>query len=104
MIVKQTMAAVMAAGLLASCTLTGNAAANAEKVYNQICSAEPPIYASVKLASVANNWSPAKVRKLETAHTSVMRFCNDRPTDLISALTTLSAAYAEVLALKAQTE
>lgn len=98
------LAVVTATALLASCTLTGNAAANAEKVYNQICAAEPPIYATLSLASTANNWSPSKVRKLEAAHASVMQFCNDRPKDLVAGLVTLSAAYAKVLAIKASTE
>jgi len=94
------MSIVMA---LVSCTST-ESQANAAKVFDTICVAEPGIYAiSVSLAN-SHGWSASKINKLNTAHAVVYRLCTDRPTNMIAGLVTLTAAYRDILALKSATE
>jgi hypothetical protein len=99
------MLALSAVLVLSSCVTTGSdAQASAEKAFDRICTAEPPIYASVSVIAVAKEWKQSKIDKLNGVHTVVTNLCTNRPTDFISALITVTASYAQILAIKAQTE
>lgn len=89
--------------MLASCSLSTDQQAAAAKAYDKICSAEPQLYASYVLVATAKGASEAKLAKAEGIHTTITAMCTDRPTDVISALVILSAAYANFIALNAQT-
>jgi len=88
---------------LASCTTTSSQEA-AAKTYDRICSLEPPVYSTLSLAAEANGWNAAKKARIEAAHLTVTNLCTNRPTDLVSGLTTLAATYAQILILKKQAE
>lgn len=102
---KAIIFAFAAALSLASCTsLSGDAQANAEKVFNTVCAAEPAVYVGLSVLAENNHWSAKKVQRLDQSHAVVNRLCTDRPTDLVTALTALSNAYRDVLAIKASSE
>lgn len=98
-------AAAVALSVLSSCTATSTESQeNAAKVYDTICIAEPAVYAIASNLADSHGWSASKIQKLDQAHVVVVRLCSDRPSNLISGLVTLSAAYRDVLLLKAGTE
>ena len=102
---KAITAILAASVVLSACTtsLEGDAQAKAGKVYDTICTAEPPIYA-VTYTLGEGKWKQSTLTKLEQAHAVVTRLCVARPTDLVAGLVTLTKAYQDVLAIKATTE
>lgn len=101
------IAVAMALSLaLASCSasLGEDAQAKAAKVYDTVCFGEPLVYTVASALADKNGWKQSKVDRLNEAHAVVTRLCTNRPTDLVAGLVTLSAAYRDVLALKASAE
>jgi hypothetical protein len=100
------LASVSALVFLSACTTTldGDAQAKAGKVYDTICTAEPPVYAVTYTLGEGQGWKQSTLTKLEQAHAVVTRLCASRPVDLVSGLVTLTKAYQDVLAIKASSE
>lgn len=100
---KKLFIALAATALLASCSLSTDQQQAAAKAYDKICSAEPPLYASYVVVATAKGASEAKLAKAEGIHNTITALCTERPTDAISALVILSSAYAQFIAINAQT-
>ena len=100
---KKLFIALAATTLLASCTLSNDQQAAAAKAYDKICSAEPSLYASYVVVATAKGVSEAKLAKAEGVHNTITSLCTERPTDVLSALVILSSAYAQFIAINAQT-
>lgn len=98
------VATMSAAIFLTSCQSHEEANANAEKVYDTVCTAEPLVYSLAYTVATAKEWSAKKISQLQQAHVVVVELCTNRPTDMISGLVTLTKAYQAVLDVKKQTE
>lgn len=99
---RKLIVAALCSVSLASCSLSTDQQAAAAKAYDKICSAEPPLYASYVVIATAKGASEAKLAKAEGIHTTITAMCTERPTDVISALVILSAAYAQFIAINAK--
>ena len=92
---------IAATALLAACVTTPDQQEAAQQAYDKICTAEPPLYAAFVAAATAKGTSEAKLRKAEAIHGSITTFCTNRPTDVVSGLVTLSAAYVQFITINA---
>lgn len=97
------LAIVSVAGLvLASCVDQQKAVALA---FDKTCSAEPIVYeAFTRIAANTEQISEKVKLRAAQVHAGALRLCTDRPTDIVAALVTLSAAYTEIVAINAQAQ
>lgn len=86
---------------LASCTST-DANTQAAKAFDKVCAAEPPLYASFVTIAEARGTSAKTMVRAEALHTTITGLCANPPTDVVSALVTLTAAYAQFTVLQKQ--
>lgn len=89
---------------LASCTLSAKQETELAKVYDRTCAAEPSLYLSFMTVAEAKQASAKTLAKAEAIHTTMVGLCTNRPTDIVTAAATLSAAYANFVAIMATVE
>jgi hypothetical protein len=99
--VRKIILASVAALALASCTTTDDQQQAAAKAYDKICTAEPPLYAAFVNAATVKGASEKTLAKAEALHVSITTFCETRPTDVVTGLVTLSAAYVQFVTINA---
>jgi hypothetical protein len=92
---------IATAALLASCTMTMDQQAAAARNYDKICTAEPPLYAAFVNAATTKGASEKTMRRAESFHVVVTTMCSTRPTDFVTALVTLAAAYTQIVQINA---
>lgn len=95
-------AACLMAAILASCTMTEDQQMAAARAYDRICSAEPPLYASFILIAETKKVSERTLNRAAAFHATITAMCEDRPVDFVSALVTLSTAYAQFATINNQ--
>jgi len=93
--------AIAAALTLASCTST-ESRTQAAKAFDKVCLAEPPLYTSFMLLAEAKGASAKTLARANAFHMTITNICKDPPTDVVSALVTLTAVYAQFSALQKQ--
>lgn len=89
--------AAFSAVALSSCETTPEAQAKAEQVFNTICKNEPAAYATFQLIAEVRHASEKTLQKGKIGHEIVTDMCTNRPTDLVSGVIQIAAAYAKVL-------
>lgn len=92
---------VAATALLASCTMTMDQQAAAARNYDKICTAEPPLYAAFVDAATTKGSSERTMRRAASFHAVITTMCSTRPTDAVTALVTLAAAYTQIVQINA---
>lgn len=95
---RKIVTALAAVAMLSACTLSNEQQASAAKAYDKICSSEPQLYAAFVVVATAKGASEAKLAKVATYHDGVTKMCDERPTDIVAALVTLSGVYAQIVA------
>lgn len=95
------IAALAASVSLASCTLSNDQQTAAAKAYDKICSAEPPLYAAFVNVATVKGASERTLAKAAGIHESITTLCTTRPTDVVTGLVTLSAAYVQFVTINA---
>jgi hypothetical protein len=98
---KGLLFAIASAAMLVSCTMTVDQQAAAARNYDKICTAEPTLYAAFVNAATAKGSSERTMRRAEAFHATVTTMCETRPTDFVSALVTLAAAYTQIVQINA---
>ncbi len=84
---------------LASCTTTPDQQAAAAKAYDQICTTEPSLYAAYVTVALAKGKDTTKV---DAIHSGIVDLCQARPTDIVTGLPILAAAYARFITATAK--
>lgn len=93
------LAAIGVANALTSCTTGDGNSQAAAKTFDTICTTEPPLFAAYMTVAVANGASESRLKKAEGIHASITTICESRPSNVLAAVVTLTAAYAQFLAI-----
>lgn len=96
---RKAVVLLAAISLAAGCTTGDGNSQAAAKTFDTICTTEPPLFAAYMTVAVANGASESRLKKAEGIHASITTICESRPSNVLAAVVTLTAAYAQFLAI-----